>query len=448
MGRRITTIIIMMWTAWASVMAQGRFVFPSEVLPIVTTQWGQEYPYNRKCPTVTIDSVEKHVYAGCGPLVMSQTVCSLRHPARNRVTGRRYDWTLMPAQVTDTAAMERQNAVAQLIRDCGTAAGTDYRATASSTKLNGVVAGLKKHFGYSRYMHIEDRARYGGAEGAREWKTMIYNELKAGRPVIIRGEKGPRNAHVFIIDGCRDSTVHVNFGWNGRHNGYYDPDSLYGFRHSQRMITGVAPEGYVPVIRIINVDKAGTLSRKITADDWLTLRHLKVTGLINRDDISLLRSLAGGADKGGRRGNLCTLDMSESVILTLPDSAFAGCDKLTYIALPLTLPEISRYALAGCDKLNEVAIGPLVSVIRQRAFLGCFNLTAIRLPASLRVVEANAFNSCTSLTEVTLPQAVISVGSGAFANATQLSVLRIPKTAGNVAGNVAKGTKVKKIIRT
>lgn len=448
MGKRITTITIMAWAACLAAMAQGRFVFPTEVAPIVSTQWGQEYPYNRKCPTVTIDSVEKHVYAGCGPLVMSQTIRSLRHPARNKVTNRRYDWTLMPASVTDTTAIVRQNAVAQLIRDCGTAAGTDYRATASATKLNSVVRGLKRHFGYNRYMHIEDRARYAGEAGAREWKTLIYNELKAGRPVIIRGEKGPRNAHVFIIDGCRDSTVHVNFGWNGRRNGYYDPDSLYGFRHSQRMVTGVAPEGYVPVIRTINVDRAGTLSRKIKADDWLKLRHLKVTGLLNRDDISLLRSLAGGGNRGARRGNLSTLDMSESVILTLPDSAFAGCDNLTYIALPLTLPEIGRSAFSGCDKLNEVSMGPMVSAIRRRAFFGCFNLMGVRLPASLRTVEANAFNSCTALTEVTLPPNVTTVGQGAFAHAERLSVLRIPKAAGTIPQNVTKGTKVKRIIRT
>lgn len=444
--RRTTAVILMICGLYTAVAAQNRFVFPTEVEPIVTTTWGQEYPYNRKCPTVMIDSVEKHVYAGCGPLVMSQVIRSLKYPSRSKL-GHRYDWTMMFSQASDTATIAQQDAVAQLIRDCGTAAGTDYHATASSTKLNSVVLGMKKYFGYNRYMHIEDRARYGGTKGSEEWKTLIYNELKAGRPVIIRGEKGPRNAHVFIIDGCRDSTVHVNWGWNGRRNGYYDPDSLYGFRSNQRMVTGVAPDGYRPLIKTISLNRPGTLAQNITEGDWMTLRHLKITGQVNRDDINLLRRLAGGGPKGARRGNLFTIDMTESVILTLPDSAFAGCENLTYISLPITLPEISSYAFSGCDKLNEVGIGPLVSVIRRRAFFGCFNLMDIRLPASLRTIEDNAFNSCNALTEVTLPRSVTKVGNGVFAHSKQLSVLRIPKSTGSIGKNITAGTKVKRIVR-
>lgn len=422
--------------------AGGRFVFPTEVAPIVVTQWGQEYPYNRKCPTVIIDSARKHVYAGCGPLVMSQVIRSMRYPS-----GRRYDWDMMPERVTDTAAIAVQDAVARLIRDCGTAACTTYRQTASSTKLNGVVTGLKKDFGYSPYMHIVDKAAYSGEDGARAWKTLIYEELRAGRPVIIRGEKGPRNAHVFIIDGCRDSTVHVNWGWGGWRNGYYDPDSLYGFKSAQRMVVGIGTAEYRPVIRRIDVERPGTLTRHITESDRLTLHHLKLTGTLNRDDIRLLRRLAGGAGCGERGGCLSTIDMTECVMLSLPDSAFTGCSALTWIALPITLPEVGRYAFAGCDRLNGVRMGPLLRVIRQRAFSGCFNLTDIALPGSLRVIEGNAFNSCNSLTGVTLPPKVVSVGNGAFAYAARLSVLRIPKTATSVGANIAKGTKVRKIIR-
>lgn len=447
MTHRIYIIIALALSCRLMATAQGRYVFPTEVPPIVVTEWGQEYPYNRKCPTVTIDSVQKHVYAGCGPLVMSQVIRSLRYPSASALSADGYDWELMPEHVTDTATMAVQDAVARLIRDCGTAAGTTYRQTASATKLNGVVTGLKKHFGYSPYMHIADRAAYRGEAGARAWKTLIYGELRAGRSVIIRGEKGPRNAHVFIIDGCRDSTVHVNWGWGGRRNGYYDPDSLYGFRAAQRMVVGIGPAEYRPAVRRIDVERPGALARHIAGDDWLTMHHLKLTGTLNRDDIRLLRRLAGGAAQDGRGGCLSTIDMSESVILTLPDSAFAGCAALTWIALPITLPEVGRYAFAGCERLNEVRMGPLIRIIRQRAFAGCFNLTGLALPQSLRTIESNAFNSCNSLTAVTLPPKTVSVGNGAFAYATQLSVLRIPKTATTLGTNITKGTKVRKITR-
>jgi len=219
MIKNITTTILAAIEPVIMAAAQGKFVFTKEVTPIISTQWGQEYPYNRMCPTVIIDSTEKHLYAGCGPLVMSQVICHDRKQPQQGKNGKPYRWELMDTQLSDTSAMEHINAVARLIRDCGTAAETNYGQTASSTKLNSVVQGLKKHFGYNRYMHIADRAYYRGKDGDKAWKELIFDELKAGRPIIIRGEKSKWNAHVFIIDGCRDSMVHVNWGWNGRRNG-------------------------------------------------------------------------------------------------------------------------------------------------------------------------------------------------------------------------------------
>lgn len=447
MTKNITmTILAMACSLMAA--AQSRFVFPTEIEPIISTQWGQEYPYNRMCPTVTIDSVQKHVYAGCGPLVMSQVIC---HDCKQPPSGsgfKTYRWELMDAQLRDTSAMERINTVARLIRDCGTAAETNYKQTASSTKLNGVVLGLKKYFGYNRYMHIADRAYYRGEAGDKAWKELMYNELKAGRPIIIRGEKNKWTAHVFIIDGCRDSLVHVNWGWNGRRNGYYNPDSLYGFMTSQRMVVGIAPRDVMPAVRHISVDAPGQLARNISENDWQNTRHMKLTGMINKDDVRLLRQLAGGArNTNERNGTLSSIDMSECVILTLPDSAFLNCDNLTSIILPITLPEISAYAFAGCGKLNNVTISPLVCDIGQRAFSGCFNLISAGLPRSLKSIGANAFNSCNSLTTVVVPQSVTTIGSGAFAYAKNLRELTVPKTAKYPAGSIAKGTKVKQIKR-
>ncbi|MGN1262934.1 MAG: C10 family peptidase [Prevotella sp.] len=449
--RLFTVIITLLVVCMRAAAQEDVFVFPEAVEPLLSTEWGQEYPYNRKCPTIRIDSIDKHVYAGCGPLVMSQTIRYFKQPPSNRTSKNKYHWELLPDRSSDTTALEKQDAVAQLIRDCGIAACTNYTSTASSTKLNGVVTGLKKSFGYNRYMHIVDRSYYSGKDGSRAWKNLIFNELKAGRPVIIRGEKSKWNAHVFIIDGCRDSTVHINLGWSGRHNGYYDPDSLYGYSQNQRMVIGIAPANRLPVTKHIHVDKPGQLAYHITDNDRLYMKSLKVTGNINRDDIRTLRLLAGGtasaADKTARKGNVSALDLSGCVILTLPDSAFYGCDNLTYVALPLTLPEISSCAFAGCTKLNEVRFYPLIYEIKQRAFSGCFNLISLSLPKSLRIIGANAFNSCTSLTEVVLPQNVTSVGSGAFANDTRLQSLTVPKTLKLQHGNITQGTKVKQIKR-
>ena len=135
------------------------------------------------------------------------------------------------------------------------------------------------------------------------------------------------------------------------------------------------------------------------------------------------------------------------VILTMPDSAFYGCASLTYAALPLTLPEISRFAFAGCAKLNRVDIPPMVNEIKRGAFSGCFNLISADLPGALRTIGASAFNSCNSLTEVRVPQSVTQIGPGAFAHCKKLHTLAVPKSLRNIGRDAVKGTAVTKITR-
>lgn len=467
MSRFDTITVVFLFLATA-VCGQKRYVFPSEVPPLLHTEWGQDAPYNKFCPQEKGSSDKgntssngekgssnmenggsgsgnggsdrKNAYAGCGPLVMSQVMKGYNYPPSSPQLGSVYAWDKMYDAVPDTANVEGDDAIARLIVDCGTAAGTVYGASASATKLNEVVTGLKKYFGYNRYMAILDRAHYKGEAGSRLWNTVIYDELRNGRPVIVRGERDATTAHVFIIDGCRDSTVHVNWGWAGKRNGYYDPDSLYGYRLSQRMVVDIAPQGYVPQVKSISTGSAGRLSRSLNKTDRELLRHIKVVGPLNRADIAVLRQMATA-------GNLCTIDLSEAVILTLPDSAFYGCANLTYISLPLTLPEISAYAFASCTKLNRVDIHSMVSEIKQNAFYGCFYLTDIRLPFALKVIGANAFNSCNSLTNVKLPPMLTTLGTGAFANAKSLQSLTMPKSTAKVGADVVKGTKVNKIRR-
>lgn len=444
--KRLIIIILVCIATVTMAIAQGRYVFPSEIAPLTHTVWGQDAPFNKFCPKEKKDTTTRQAYAGCGPLVMSQVMKRWNYPPSSPQLGSIYRWKEMFNEKGDSVTVQQEDAVARLIADCGKAAHTDYGQTASATKLNEVVTGLKKYFGYNPYMAILDRSNYDGVQGDRTWKSLIYQELKSGRPVIMRGEKGPRAAHVFIIDGCRDSMVHVNFGWGGKRNGYYDPDQLDGYRLNQRMIVDIAPQGYRPSIRKYTINQPGRLNSIISYTDRRTLRHVKIVGPINSRDIALLRQMAGGKANGQRiKGNLSTIDLSEAVILALPDSAFYGCDNLTYVSLPFTLPEISACAFAGCSKLNRVDIRSMVSEIKSKAFSACFCLTTVSLPFALKKIGDNAFNSCNSLTEIFLPPMLTTIGNGAFANANRLEQLTLPRSAKHLGKDIVKGTKVKKI---
>ena len=94
----------------------------------------------------------------------------------------------------------------------------------------------------------------------KKWMTLIQDELEAGRPIIysatdVEGGVGiivdPATSHCFILDGIDDQNyVHVNWGWAGSMDGYYDVAILnpglsfnyqQGFRCQHEMIIGIQP---------------------------------------------------------------------------------------------------------------------------------------------------------------------------------------------------------------
>lgn len=94
----------------------------------------------------------------------------------------------------------------------------------------------------------------------KKWMTLIQDELEAGRPIIYSAtdEEGgvdiivdPATSHCFILDGIDEQNyVHVNWGWAGSMDGYYDVAILnpglsfnyqQGFRCQHEMIIGIQP---------------------------------------------------------------------------------------------------------------------------------------------------------------------------------------------------------------
>ena len=94
----------------------------------------------------------------------------------------------------------------------------------------------------------------------KKWMTLIQDELEAGRPIIysatdVEGGVGiivdPATSHCFILDGIDEQNyVHVNWGWAGSMDGYYDVAILnpglsfnyqQGFRCQHEMIIGIQP---------------------------------------------------------------------------------------------------------------------------------------------------------------------------------------------------------------
>ena len=238
--------------------------------PLVKTIWSQgtltgSEPYNLLCPVYK----DSYCYAGCISVAMAQVMKYHQWPARavksipsyqtNSLIGTlpelspiSFDWNIILDTYSGNETQTQKNAVAQLFRYCAWSVRTNFGTSSSSSSVSNVCSAMVDYFDYSPAMQIIMRSSYTNAQ----WDDIIYNELLAGRPVICSGQSATNGLHAFVCDGCDNSGYyHVNWGWNGKHNGYFllslmdafkDKTSIGhnaedGFSMEQQMIIGIQP---------------------------------------------------------------------------------------------------------------------------------------------------------------------------------------------------------------
>ena len=251
--------------------------FPTSVQPLLTTTWGQREPFKFMCPFDTYVSDHSlygtytpdagHYSVGCGPLAMAQYMNFYKFPKHG--TGEEsvtvkydqgnvtlhvdfeqatYDWGNMIDDYQGEYTYEQGLAVAQLCYHCGVAAQTTWNNLGGGTTDQRIVEAFTKHFNYNDTAHFVPRSRYDEPT----WMEMIYGMLSTGNPILysakdINLEEGIFAGHNFIIDGYDENgLVHVNWGWYGVQNGYFDIATLavlqYTYDDWQAMYVGLYPK--------------------------------------------------------------------------------------------------------------------------------------------------------------------------------------------------------------
>ena len=288
-----------------SLVVLSQFVFPEEVKPLIKTQWGQHYPFNLLCPETDNNNGENtYKLAGCGPVAMAQVVNYHRYPSMSPDGKYEYDWSQMFHSLTSNVQKEGIVAVAKLISDCGVSSFTEYGDERSSTSLSYIMGAMKRLFGYSNYMSIYNRSDFETPKRDSLYRQLIFSELKAGRPVLYRGTNEKGEGHLFIIDGCKKGKVHVNMGWGGNDNGYYELSDLRGYGQQHWMLVDVADNSYQAETKEVTINEAGTLVKLLTPEERLTTRHIKLKGKMNGIDFFTLREMS-------KKGLLRTVDMEQ-----------------------------------------------------------------------------------------------------------------------------------------
>ena len=187
-----------------------------------TAKWNQGAPFNKYTPNNYVTGC----VATAGAIVMKHH----GYPAKGvgshsyNWNGKNltasfehdYDWANMPAKYTD-GNDEAFDGVARLMSDLGIAVNMQYDNGGSASSLEDLVTALKKYFGYSkyaRYLKIEDL-------GAEAWNGRLRAEIDANRPILYSGAESYYTGHSFVIDGYKNETFSVNWGWGGYCNGFY-----------------------------------------------------------------------------------------------------------------------------------------------------------------------------------------------------------------------------------
>lgn len=203
-----------------------RAAFTGEKL-LKTAEWNQMAPFNKYTPNNYVTGcvatagaivMKHHGYPAKGIGSHSYTWNGQTLTANFEHT---YDWASMPDKYdgTNDAAFD---GVARLMADLGVAVEMNYAKDGSGAYIGNLVTALQKYYGYSKLSHlmaIED-------VGAEAWNGRLREEIDANRPVLYAASDPAGGGHAFVIDGYKDESFSVNWGWGGYCDGFYKIGAL------------------------------------------------------------------------------------------------------------------------------------------------------------------------------------------------------------------------------
>ena len=221
----------------------------ASVAQLMQTRWAQEAPFN-----LGIIGGDNAYFAGCVAVAGAQVMKYWQYPAKGNDeefaaetigtgstaltaratnTGDAIDWTNMAnyydRSTSTDYSVAANKAVADLVYNVGRASDMSYSTGGSGTTARALGAALIKNFGYDAAITVENRVNYTD----EAWETKVYNELRAGRPIIYSGVSDKEGGHCFVCDGydATNDTYHFNWGWRGAFDGYFALTGTYALNY-------------------------------------------------------------------------------------------------------------------------------------------------------------------------------------------------------------------------
>ena len=220
---------------------QLRVASASRIGPLLASIRGQEAPYNLLCPHWRYEGGEvsdERCLSGCVATSIEQVMAYYRYPEalldtlhgwstenydiQDLLPGTRFDWDHYLLDYRSGWTEVQGLAIALPSLAAGMAVHMNYGLYASGANVYRAVEPLSEAMGYGMVRYY-DRILYT----PERWHAMLRHELEQGRPIVYAGHTMALSGHAFNIDGVDgDGLYHLNWGYDGYYDGWYDLDRL------------------------------------------------------------------------------------------------------------------------------------------------------------------------------------------------------------------------------
>ena len=238
-----------------SLSKQHKSANATVIEPLIPVEWDQDAGWNAYSPEDPAGP-DGHTYAGCVAVAMGQAMSVYAYPdsgfyshaySHDNYGDLGVDYSQMHYNWDSMMVSEPNKEIARFLYHLGVAVEMDFTPDGSGTISARVPYAFKKYFDYSNDIDFIERSDYE----KEEWDSIIIEELKAGRPVYYAGNPERGAGHAFNVDGVDNQQLfHLNWGWGGQNNGYFNLKSLtpahYDFSFNQQVVINIEPRDHRP----------------------------------------------------------------------------------------------------------------------------------------------------------------------------------------------------------
>ncbi|MDE5840364.1 MAG: leucine-rich repeat protein [Muribaculaceae bacterium] len=146
---------------------------------------------------------------------------------------------------------------------------------------------------------------------------------------------------------------------------------------------------------------------------------LKVSGHLSDNDLKIIRE---------NMLSLSVLDLSNTDLTEIKDSAFKDMTLLREVKLPDSIEVIGDHAFENCTLMNLTRLPDSLRRIGTESFCNCQSITITELPDVLETIGYRAFSECKSLRSITAGENLSGRLDVTFSSCTMLEYVDLSKT--------------------